>query len=227
MLFISYQLSVDKTYIYRIKLKLNYQENQMELLVATRNRGKITELRELLADLPVQLRGLDEFPQIAAVEETGATFAENAFLKAKIYAEKTGLYALADDSGLEVAALGGAPGVFSARYAGENSSNAEKINKLLDELEKTEDRKRLARFVCVMAFAGKTGEIIHFEEGLCAGRIAAKPFGTNGFGYDPVFIPEDFSETFGELPENIKQKISHRARAMQKIIRFLRDFIAP
>src|SRR5688572_106447 len=182
MLFFNYQLSVDKTYIYRIKLKLNYQENQMELLVATRNQGKITELRELLADLPVRLRGLDEFPQIADVEETGETFAENAFLKARSYAKETGLYALADDSGLEVAALGGAPGVFSARYAGEAASNTEKISKLLDELSKTGDSERLARFVCVMAFAGKSGEIIHFEEGFCTGRIAGTPAGTKGFG---------------------------------------------
>jgi XTP/dITP diphosphohydrolase len=199
----------------------------MELLVATRNPGKITELRELLADLPFQLRGLDEFPQIADVEETGTTFAENAFLKAKTYAKKTGLYALADDSGLEVEALGGAPGVFSARYAGENATDAEKINKLLNELKETDNKERVARFVCVMALAGKTGEIIHFEEGFCAGRIAASPYGTNGFGYDPVFIPEDFQQTFGELPENIKQKISHRARAVEKIIRFLGDFTAP
>jgi XTP/dITP diphosphohydrolase len=199
----------------------------MELLVATRNTGKIKELRELLANLPVRLRGLDEFPHISDVEETGATFAENAFLKAKIYAEKTGLYALADDSGLEVAALGGAPGVFSARYAGENATNEEKINKLLDELNKTKNKERLARFVCVMAFADKSGEIIHFEEGFCDGRIAEKSFGINGFGYDPIFIPEGFEETFGELNENVKQKISHRAQAVEKIIRFLRDFTVP
>ncbi len=199
----------------------------MELLVATKNQGKITELRELLADLPFQLRGLDEFPHIPDVEETGKTFVENAFLKARTYAMQTGLYALADDSGLEVAALKGAPGVYSARFAGENADDEGKINKLLDEIKKTEDDKRLARFVCVMAFADKSGEIIHFEEGLCDGTISEKPFGTNGFGYDPVFIPKGFRETFGELPVDVKQKLSHRARATEKIIRFLRDFTAP
>ena len=199
----------------------------MELLVATKNEGKIKELRKLLADLPFQLRGLDEFPHIPDVEETGETFADNAFLKAKTYAEQTGLYSLADDSGLEVAALGGAPGVFSARFAGETATNEDRINKLLGELDKSQDSQRLARFVCVMAFADKSGNIIHFEEGICEGRIAQTPSGINGFGYDPVFIPVGFQETFGQLPENIKQDISHRARATMKIIRFLRDFVAP
>lgn len=199
----------------------------MELLVATKNTGKIKELSKLLVNLPFRLRGLDEFPNIADVDETGVTFVENAFLKAKTYAEKTGLYALADDSGLEVPALNGAPGVFSARYAGENATNEEKINKLLDEINKTKNKERLARFVCVMAFANKSGEIIHFEEGICHGRIAEKPFGINGFGYDPIFIPEGFQNTFGELHENVKQKISHRAQATKKIIRFLHDFTAP
>lgn len=196
----------------------------MKMLVATKNAGKIKELRELLADLPFDLRGLDEFPDVEDVEETGATFTENACLKAKIYAEKTGLYALADDSGLEVTALNGAPGIFSARYAGNNATNEEKINKLLDELNEVNDEKRLARFVCVMAIADNSGKIIHFEEGICEGRIAVKPLGNGGFGYDPIFVPNNFEQTFGELPENIKQKISHRARAVEKIIRFLQDF---
>lgn len=199
----------------------------MELLVATRNRGKITELKDLLQNLPFKLRGLDEFPHIPDVEETGETFSENAFLKAKIYAQQTGLYALADDSGLEVSALDGAPGVYSARFAGENATNEERINKLLYEIEKSSKEDRSARFVCVMAIADKSGSIIHFEEGFCEGVIAENPLGTKGFGYDPVFIPEGFSQTFGELPENIKQKISHRARAVEKIISFLRDFTAP
>lgn len=196
----------------------------MKMLVATKNTGKIKELRELLADLPFDLKGLDEFPNIADVEETGATFVENACLKAQIYAEKTGFYALADDSGLEVSALNGAPGIFSARYAGENSTDEEKINKLLSELSESEDAERFARFVCVMAFSDASGKIIHFEEGICEGRIAAKPLGKGGFGYDPIFIPEGFDKTFAELPQSVKQKISHRARATAKIIRFLHNF---
>lgn len=196
----------------------------MKMLVATKNTGKIKELRKLLADLPFNLRGLDEFPHIEDVEETGTTFAENAILKARIYAKKTGLCALADDSGLEVAALNGDPGIFSARFAGENASDEEKINKLLNELNKTQDKERLARFVCVMAIADKSGKILHFEEGICNGIIAPTPFGNGGFGYDPIFIPDGFKKTFGELPQNVKQKISHRARATAKIIRFLRNF---
>ena len=198
----------------------------MEILIATKNRGKIRELSELLANFPVKLRGLDEFPSIGDVAETGATFTENAILKAKSYAAQTGIYALADDSGLEISALDGAPGVFSARYAGERASNEEKIYKLLSEINKTGTKDRSARFVCVMAFADQTGEIICVEKGICRGRIAEKPSGAGGFGYDPIFIPEGFEQTFGELPAVEKQKISHRAFAADKIIRFLRDFTA-
>jgi XTP/dITP diphosphohydrolase len=196
--------------------------NDEQLLVATGNAGKVRELEEFLADLPLILRGLKEFPNVREVEETGVTFTENAILKAKGYAVQTGLRTLADDSGLEVAALGGAPGVFSARYAGENSSDEEKIAKLLDELGENVERR--ARFVCVMAIADQTGDIKFISEGICDGRIALNLIGTKGFGYDPVFIPDGFDETFGELSGVVKQKISHRARAMKKIIQYLRGF---
>lgn len=198
----------------------------LEILVATGNAGKIREITELLADFPIQLRSLNEFENITEPEETGVDFAANACLKARYYALKTGLWALADDSGLEVAALGGAPGVFSARYAGENTSHAEKIEKLLDELSKTGDQKRLARFVAVMAISDEKGTIQNLSEGICDGTIAISPEGTNGFGYDPIFVPNGFNETFGELSSEIKRKISHRAQALEKIIRFLNDFIA-
>lgn len=193
-----------------------------QILIATKNLGKFGEMQKLLRGLPFHLRSLNEFPDVFEVEETGATFEENAILKAREYARQTKISALADDSGLEIAALGNAPGVFSARYAGNNSTDAEKISKLLKELEDKSDRR--ARFVCVMALADETGKIIYSAEGICNGKIALSASGINGFGYDPIFIPEGFDKTFGELPSNIKQKISHRAQAIKQIIRFFQDF---
>lgn len=198
----------------------------MRILVGTKNAGKVRELKKLLADVPVELHSLDEFENIVEPEETGDTFAENADLKAVYYSEKTGLAALADDSGLEVTALNGAPGVYSARYAGKDSSNAEKIAKLLEDLEKSESEDRSARFVCVISLTNEKGEIIFQAEGVCDGEIANAPRGENGFGYDPVFIPEGFGETFGELSSEVKSDLSHRAKAIRKIIRFLRGFTA-
>jgi XTP/dITP diphosphohydrolase len=195
-----------------------------EIVVATKNFGKVKELRTLLADLPLQLRSLNEFPNIFEAKETGASFAENAVIKARAYALQTKLWSLADDSGLEVAALGGAPGVFSARYAGENATDEEKITKLLYELNETQDGKRLARFVCAMAISDEKGEMKFLTEGVCDGKIALSPSGANGFGYDPIFVPDNFDRTFGELSGEIKQKISHRARAAKNIIAFLRGF---
>jgi XTP/dITP diphosphohydrolase len=196
----------------------------MKLLVGTNNQGKIKELNEFLTDLPVQLFGLNNFNNLSEVEETGQTFAENAVLKANSYALQTGLWSLSDDSGLEVEALGGAPGVFSARYAGEKASDEERLIKLLDELAETNDDLRRARFVCAMAVADEKGEIKFLTEGICNGKLALKPRGTNGFGYDPIFIPDGYEDTFGELSSTIKSQISHRARAIEKIMRFLRSF---
>ncbi len=192
----------------------------MQILAATKNSGKVKELKEFLADLPLQLRSLNEFSNVIDVEETGATFSENAVLKAKSYALQTGLWALADDSGLEVAALNGAPGIFSARYGGENSTDEDKITKLLEELNKTRDEKRRARFICAMAISNDKGEIKFLAEGICDGTIALTPIGIYGFGYDPVFIPEGFEQTFGELSNKKKMKISHRAQAIKKLFDF-------
>ncbi len=197
-------------------------KHQTQILIATKNTGKVRELEELLKSSPFILRSLNEFPHLADVEETGATFAENAFLKAKEYASQTKIRSLADDSGLEVSALGNIPGVFSARYAGENATDAKKIAKLLNALKEKDDRN--ARFVCAMAIADEAGEIIFSAEGICCGEIALKPSGTNGFGYDSIFVPRGFNQSFGELSDEIKRKISHRARAIEKIIRFLHDF---
>ena len=198
----------------------------MELLLATNNTGKIKELAELLADLPIRLRNLNEFETIVEPKETGTTFSENAVLKAKCYASQTRLWALADDSGLEVEALGGAPGIFSARYAGESATYAEKIGKLLQDMSRTNSGNRKARFVCAMGLVDEAGSVKFLSEGFCSGKIAAKPHGSGGFGYDPIFIPDGYPETFGELAGEIKQKISHRSRAIKKIIRFLRDYTA-
>ena len=197
-----------------------------EIVVATKNSGKVKELRGLLEGLPLQLKSLNEFPNVIEAEETGANFAENAVIKAQSYALQTGFWSLADDSGLEVEALNGAPGIFSARYAGANATDREKIIKLLHELEKTSDPKRLARFVCAMAISDEKGEIKFLTEGICKGRIVLSPIGTNGFGYDPIFVPDGFEQTFGELSNEIKQKISHRAKAAENIITFLRGFYA-
>lgn len=215
----------DFEFIFSSKRK-NMTESGFQLLIATNNAGKIRELSKLLAYLPIRLRSLKDFENIGDVAETGKTFTENAVLKAREYALQTKMWAVADDSGLEVEALGGAPGVYSARYAGEGASNEERIEKLLQEIEKTKDKNLFAQFVCVMAIADENGEIKFVAQGICQGKISLNACGNNGFGYDPVFIPAGFSRTFGELSDEIKQQISHRARASSKIIRYLRDFMA-
>lgn len=191
------------------------QPGQTELLLATTNKGKVPELAELLAGIPLRLRTLAEFPHVPAPDETGATFAENAELKARFYASRTGLLTLADDSGLETDALGGAPGVHSARYAGAGATDEQRIARLLDEMRTSGDPARGARFVCAVAlFDARTGACQLFE-GTCAGRIGHESRGSNGFGYDPVFLPQGFDKTFAELPAEIKQRISHRAQALR------------
>jgi XTP/dITP diphosphohydrolase len=196
--------------------------SQPELLIATRNEGKVRELTALLAGLPVLLHSLTDFPETTEVEETGSSFAENAALKARQYAAQTGLWTLADDSGLEVEALGGAPGIFSARYGGAHATYAERMSRLLAELEQKKDEERRARFVCVIAIADSPASAPDIFEGECAGRIAREPRGTNGFGYDPIFIPDGHEQTFGELSEETKQRLSHRARALRSALEFIR-----
>lgn len=201
------------------------KEKPLQLLVATNNQGKVRELKELLADLPVELKSLNDFENVAEVEETGTTFEENAVLKAKGYAKQTGLLAVADDSGLEIEALNGAPGVYSARYGGADSGYDEKIKLILDEMSKSGSENRNAQFVCVMVLADENGKIKHSAKGICRGKIAFEASGTNGFGFDPIFVPDGFEDSFGLLKSEIKHKISHRAAASAEIIRFLRDFI--
>ena len=195
------------------------------LLLATNNAGKIAELRSMIADLPFDLYGLADFPAVDEVEETGSTFAANARLKAVGYAMETGLTALADDSGLEVDALDGRPGVLSARYGSEGTSFENKMKMLLDELEKVDSDDRSAQFSCAIAISDENGRILFESEGICRGRIALSPIGSGGFGYDPIFIPDGYEQTFGELSGAIKQNISHRSLAFSQIIPFLGHFI--
>ncbi|HEX8719979.1 MAG TPA: RdgB/HAM1 family non-canonical purine NTP pyrophosphatase [Pyrinomonadaceae bacterium] len=197
-----------------------------ELLVATNNAGKVRELSRLLAGLPLRLRLLSEFPEVPEAEETGTTFAENATLKALHYSSRTGLPALSDDSGLSADALGGAPGVYSARYAGRHATYAERMARLLDELEAAGGDDRRARFVCVIAVADPSAGTLETFEGVCEGRIARAPRGAGGFGYDPLFIPEGHERTFGELPEEVKHSLSHRARALSQAAQYLRSRFA-
>jgi XTP/dITP diphosphohydrolase len=193
-----------------------------ELLIATNNAGKIRELTGLLANLPLRLRQLSEFPHIQEVEETGKTFAENAALKARLYGRQANLWTLADDSGLEVDALGGAPGVLSARYAGQNATDVERNARLLAELSLTNDERRTARFICVIALYEPATEAMEIFNGTCEGHIAQHPRGSNGFGYDSLFIPTGYAHTFGELPDVVKQQISHRSRALAVVRLYLK-----
>ncbi|MFY9618195.1 MAG: RdgB/HAM1 family non-canonical purine NTP pyrophosphatase [Pyrinomonadaceae bacterium] len=198
----------------------------IELLVATGNAGKLREIRTLLSDLPITLVSLADFPNIEEVAETGSTFAENAALKAFGYAQQAGVLSLADDSGLVVDALGGAPGVHSARYLGDEASYADRMNALLMGLKTASDNARTARFVCALAIASDKQEMLYTTEGRCEGRIAEAPRGSGGFGYDPVFVPEGFTQTFGELSAGIKNRISHRGRALSEAHEFLASLTA-
>ena len=192
------------------------------LLIATRNPGKVREIENILADSGWSFSSLQAFPDVETPAETGATYAENAILKSRFYALATGMCALADDSGLEVEALAGAPGVFSARYAGANASDADRRALLLSELAKNSDENRRARFIAVVAISDAKGAVLNASEGICEGTIISSPRGHGGFGYDPLFVPDGYNQTFAELSEEIKNRISHRARALINT----RDFLS-
>lgn len=183
--------------------------------------GKLGELRSLLARLPLELLSLPDFPNIESVEETGSTFAENAELKASGYARQAGVVTLADDSGLAVDQLKGRPGIHSARYVHPGVSYPERVASLLAELAGVAAQDRTARFVCAMAVASEGGEILFTTENRCEGSIAAAPRGRGGFGYDPIFVPVGYDLTFAELPAEIKNRISHRALALQAVREFV------
>jgi len=186
------------------------------LVVATRNPGKIREFRALLEGLGYEILSMDHYPSIPPAEEKGETFEENALEKARAAARFTGEMALADDSGLEVDALGGAPGVRSARFGGEDLSDAQRNRLLLERLKGVPMEERRARFRCVIALVTPRGEE-YVVEGVCEGCIAMEPKGRHGFGYDPIFYLPSYGRTMAQIPPEEKNKISHRARALAKI----------
>jgi XTP/dITP diphosphohydrolase len=184
------------------------------IVLATRNAGKAKELQQLLHDFPVEIRSLADFGPIPEVEEDGATFDDNAYKKASFTAKVLGLPAIADDSGLVVEALGGAPGVRSARYAGESATDQDNMKKLLAEMQGKSNRK--AAFECVISIAVPTGPALSYE-GRCEGEITTEPRGTSGFGYDPVFYFAEYGKTFAELTSAEKNRVSHRGKALAEV----------
>ncbi len=209
---------------------------QFELLIATRNEGKIAELREVFATLPVALRFLKGFENTWAPAEVGNTYLENATLKAISYAAQTGVTALADDSGLEVAALKEGPGVLSARFGGAHLTDIDRTRALLSSLNQIGPTSRTARFVCCMVLYGSLpsprGElaapkVLAVSQGVCEGSLAHEPTGTDGFGFDPIFIPTGYTVPFAALDQPIKRRISHRARAADTMRQQLELFLGP
>ena len=184
------------------------------IVLATKNAGKVKEFQQLLKNFPVEIKNLNDFGPIPEVEEDGTTFDDNAYKKASFTAKVLGLPAIADDSGLVVEALDGAPGVRSARFASENATDKENIEKLLHEMEGISNRK--AAFECVISIAVPSGPALTYE-GRCEGEITVKPEGTSGFGYDPIFYYPEYGKTFAEISGEEKNKVSHRGRALQEV----------
>lgn len=203
-----------------------------ELVIATTNQGKLREMRELLKDLDFKITSLSDYPDAPKVEEDGATFAQNAIKKAATIALYTGKLTLGEDSGLEVKALGNKPGIYSARFAGENATDKKNNAKLLRSLRGVPLKKRQARYRCYAALVDgnpacpREKHIIDVVNGSCPGIIALRARGKNGFGYDPLFFLPKYNKTFGELDPAIKSKISHRAKALAKVKKTLADMFA-
>jgi len=186
----------------------------ISIVIATTNKGKTAEIREMLKDFSVHIKNLKDFGPIPEIEEDGETFDENAYKKASVTARILGIPALADDSGLMVESLGGAPGVHSARYAGEKATDQQRCEKLLKEMKGKTNRK--AAFECVLSIAVPTGPALTYEA-RCEGLIAEKPYGSNGFGYDPVFFFPPLKKTFAELSRTEKSRVSHRGKALGEL----------
>lgn len=200
----------------------------MDIILASRNKKKISELKKIIEegivsqeDGTVNILTPDDFPQCEEVEEDGETFEANAIKKAVYVSKCSGLTAIADDSGIEVDALNGAPGVYSARYAGEASDDMANNRKLLDEMKDVPDEKRTARFTCCIALA--SGDNVKTFMGHVDGRIGRENRGDNGFGYDPLFFPEGHDRTFAEMTADEKHSMSHRGRALEKLQEYLKD----
>ncbi len=196
------------------------------IVVASENRSKAAEIAEILAGegLAMEVVSLADFPDVSLPPETGSTFAANAAVKAKQAAQATGVPAIADDSGLEIDALNGEPGVRSARYAGEDATDEDRYRKVLGLLADVPDHRRRARFRCAAAYAEPGGDVM-LAEGTCQGRIAKEAAGSGGFGYDPVFIPDGYSVTMAQLTPAQKNRISHRGRAFRLLAQMIREHL--
>ncbi|MFL5342599.1 MAG: RdgB/HAM1 family non-canonical purine NTP pyrophosphatase [Gemmataceae bacterium] len=195
----------------------------MQLVLGTRNRKKRGEIVEILGDLGLELADLTAWPDLPEVEETGDTFEANARLKATAVAKGTGRWALGEDSGLVVPVLGGAPGVYSARYAGKQGDDAANNAKLLADMDKLEGDQRAAYYVCTAALSDPAGDVKAVVEGRCHGVIIREARGYGGFGYDPLFLIPEYHRTFGELSAIVKHALSHRGRALAKLRPVLRE----
>lgn len=194
----------------------------LQILAATSNKHKVEEFRNAFAPINEKIRiiTLDDIPPFSMPEENGSSFEENAMIKARGASAFADMPAFADDSGLEVAALDGAPGIYSARYAGMGASDSDRIAKLLEVMEGESNRR--ARFVCSIALAYRGADVKTFQ-GIVNGEIIRQPRGSHGFGYDPVFVPDGFDRSFGELGAEVKEKISHRAQALEKMVAFIKN----
>ncbi|KAF0146245.1 MAG: dITP/XTP pyrophosphatase [Nitrospirae bacterium] len=199
----------------------------MNIVLATRNKKKVEEIKRIVAGMPISLYTLNDFPDCPEVIEDGKTFEENAVKKARAVSSHTNMPALADDSGLEVYALDGEPGVLSARYAGENADDRKNTEKLLNEMRSVPDGKRGARFACCIALAFPAGDLALRDgkaetfTGYSEGSIGREPKGSNGFGYDPVFYPAGCKRTFAEMDDEEKDSLSHRGAALKKLHEYL------
>jgi XTP/dITP diphosphohydrolase len=196
----------------------------MDLVIATSNQHKLKEFKAILKGFPLTILSLKDFPDIPAVVEDGKSFYENALKKALTVARHTDKITVADDSGIEVDALDGKPGVYSARFAGEDATDEANNTKLLKELEGVSSDKRGACFTCVLVIAQPDGETA-FVEGACRGTIIHEARGEYGFGYDPLFLVPEYDKTFSEITPEEKNKISHRARALEKLLKILPQFL--
>lgn len=198
----------------------------MDILIATRNKDKVREISEIL-DLPdIGFFGLENFPDCPEAEETGRTFDDNAMIKASQAAYYSGLWTLADDSGLVIDALNGQPGIFSARFAGPEADCRDNWMKVLEMMKQVPEGKRTARFVCVLCLVGNNNRAF-FTRGEIEGTITTEPMGSNGFGYDPIFLPAGFDKTFAELDPPEKNRISHRSRALKKMRALISGLASP
>ena len=187
-----------------------------ELIVASRNKGKVKEIMELLSGLPFKVSSLSEYPHIPEIIEDGKTYRANALKKAREVARATGKMAMSDDSGIEVKVLGNAPGIYSSRFAGIGASEKARNKKLFAMLKGVPFSGRQARYRCVIALVNAKGQELGVVQGTCSGYVTTRDIGENGFGFDPLFLLKRYNKTFGQLPPQLKAKISHRARALKK-----------